>query len=113
MKELLEIQARRREEKRQLLNQSVDFMNRNIGHLTGTYAGAKDMHHSKVSITQVRKDLADPKAAPKPERGSQKKNNLVRNSTNDLIASADKRTNYSMVEDQTQELLNSRNDVSK
>ena len=58
-------------------------MNSNIGFLTGTHVGTNNSIHSKVSLSQVRKDFADPKAAPKEPRGNKKlKNSGATNKTN-------------------------------
>ena len=45
-------------------------MDTNIGFLTGTHTGANNLIYSRVSLSQVRKDFAAPKAAPKMLKGS-------------------------------------------
>ena len=64
-------------------------MNTNIGFLTGTHTGANNLIYSRVSHSQVRKDFADPKAAPKPKQGSrtQNKTQLKMNETFDMYES--------------------------
>lgn len=47
-------------------------MNTNIGFLTGTHTGANNLTFSKVSHSQVRKELSDPKAVPKKKPGDRK-----------------------------------------
>ena len=52
-----------------LSKQTQDFMNTNIGFLTGTHTGANNLLYTRVSHSQVRKELAEPKAVPKKKKG--------------------------------------------
>ena len=69
IKELLEIQLKKKKEKEQMQKKTEDFMRSNLGFLTGTYVGAGT---NVVTNTQVARkqvgDLAEPKAVPRRKK---------------------------------------------
>ena len=63
MKELLELQARKKKQKAKQKQQVEEFMNTNLGYLTGTLAGQGGVvKHTKPVERQIG-DLAQPKGA--------------------------------------------------